>query len=290
MNSGGTPAAQGPTIARLIAHARHQLIGVGFSRADAALDAEVLARHILGWDRARLLTDGRLPPPADFEGRYHAAIERRLSHEPVAMITGHREFWELDFLVTPATLIPRPETEVIVEEALRIVDARAPSTIVDIGTGTGCLAVALARERRSASVVATDASRAALLIAMKNAERHGVAERVWFVQTDLADGLGVRADLIVSNPPYVPDGTALPADVVGYEPRTAIFGGGDGLAVIRRLFASTRHIVAPGGRLIVEFGFGQEHAIRDIGERAGWHVERVLPDLQGIARTIVLGR
>ena len=275
-----------------IAAARRALVGAAFRPEDAALDAEVLARDILGWDRARLLARGREPATADFVERFQHAIDRRLNREPVAFITGHREFWGLEFRVTPATLVPRPETEMIVEEALRLLPDGAAAVILDVGTGTGCLAVALAHARPAARIVATDISHDALLVAAENARTHDVAGRVRFVRADLTAGLSVSADLIVSNPPYVPDqpGLGLPRDVVRYEPASALFGGVDGLAVMRRLLAGAAEQLAPGGRFIVEFGFGQEDAVREIAADAGWTVHGVLHDLQGIARTIVLGR
>jgi release factor glutamine methyltransferase len=275
-----------------ITAARHALAGAGFRPDDAALDAEVLAREALGWDRARLVAHGREPAPAAFDGRYQQMIERRLAREPVAMIVGHREFWGRDFAVTRATLVPRPETELIVEEALRLLAVDARSTIVDIGTGTGCLAVSLAAERPGISVVATDISHEALLVARTNAVRQQVAERVRFVQADLADGLALQADIVVSNPPYVPDkaAPALPPDVVRYEPWTALFGGSDGLAVLRRIFRTVPFILSTDGYFIVEFGLGQEDDVRLAAESAGWRVERVLHDFQGIARTLVVRR
>lgn len=275
-----------------IAAARQALVSAGYRAEDAAIDAEVLARDVLGWDRARLLAHGREPASADFVERFRGAIERRLNREPVAMITGRREFWGLDFLVTRATLVPRPETERIVEEALRILPAEGTPTVVDIGTGTGCLAVSIAVERPRATIIATDISRDALVTAKQNALRHGATDRIRFVQADLAEGLHVRADVVVSNPPYVPDQSAavLAPDVVRYEPSMALFGGADGLSVIRRLFVSTPAVLAPGGQFIVEFGFGQEDDVLAIAEGAGWRIERILYDLQGIARTLVLGR
>ncbi|MGH9372163.1 MAG: peptide chain release factor N(5)-glutamine methyltransferase [Vicinamibacterales bacterium] len=275
-----------------IAAGRQALVDAGFKPEDAALDADVLARHVLGWDLARLLAHDREPATPAFSERFQAVIGRRVRREPVAFITGHREFWGLDFEVTPATLVPRPETEMIVDEALRLFPESASPTVLDVGTGTGCLAVAIAVERPRARMTATDISHAALLVARRNAHAHGVAGRVRFVRTDLARGLRVPADLIVSNPPYVPDQTAssLPADVASYEPATALFGGSDGLAVIRRLFAGARHHLAPGGTFIVEFGFGQEDSVRQLASDHGWHVAGLLHDLQGIPRTIVLRR
>jgi release factor glutamine methyltransferase len=280
------------TLHDVISAARHTLVDAGFRSEDAALDAEVLARHVLGWDLAQLISHGSDPAPAWFGGKFDALVSRRVRREPVALITGHREFWGLDFRVTPDTLIPRPETELIVEEALRRVSGDSHATIIDIGTGTGCLAVALATERPRARIIATDLSHAALLVARENAHHHAVDGRIRFVQTDLASGISVGADLIVSNPPYVPDIAAatLPADVRSYEPPAALFGGPDGLAVIRRLLGALADRLTPGGCVILEFGFGQEDDVTRAAGENGWRVERILADLQGIPRTIVLGR
>jgi release factor glutamine methyltransferase len=279
------------TLHELVAAARRRLVDAGFQPEDAAFDATVLARHVLGWDTARLLGHSHNPAPAGFAETFAGAIERRARREPVAFILGHREFWGRDFLVTRATLVPRPETEFIIERALALMPDGEPS-IIDVGTGSGCLAVTLAIERPKARVVATDVSHAALRVAASNAGHHGVADRVRFVQTDLFDGIALTADLIVSNPPYVPEQSqaALPNDVIRYEPANALFGGSDGLAVIRRLFATAPARLAEGGTFIVEFGFGQEDDVRAIAEHEGWHVREVVADFQGIARTIVVGR
>ena len=274
-----------------IADGRRRLVTAGFSPEAAAIDADVLARCVLGWDLVRLLTYQREDPPDGFAEKFAAAIARRVAREPVALIIGAREFWGREFAVTPATLVPRPETELILEEALRILRPGSP-TIVDIGTGTGCLAISLAAEYAGARVAATDISHEALLVASANARRHRVEGRVRFVQCDLAEALRVDADLVVSNPPYVPETSAagLPPDVVNYEPPTALFGGTDGLAVIDRLLARTARLLAPGGTFIVEFGYGQEERVRAAATREGWTVRRMLHDLQGIARTAVLER
>ena len=274
-----------------IADGRRRLVAAGFAADAAAVDADVLARYVLGWDMARLLAHNREPAPDGFGPRFDAAITRRALREPVAMILGTREFWGRDFAVTRATLVPRPETELIVEEALRILPP-GPPAIIDIGTGTGCLAITLAAERPDAHVFATDISHEALLVALANARTHGVARRVQLIRCDLAEALRIEADLIVSNPPYVPDSSALPlaADVVSYEPATALFGGADGLRVLNRLFARAPAWLAPDGAFIVEFGYGQEESVRGAAEREGWTVRRMLHDLQGIARTVVLGR
>lgn len=283
--------ASGMTLHQHIAAARRQLEAVGIAAEAAAIDAEVLARHVLGWDRAQLLSHYRDAAPADFTERYQPLVDRRSRREPVAMITGTREFWSRDFAVTPNTLVPRPDTELIVEEALRILPDR-PSTVIDVGTGSGCLAVTLAAERPQDLVVATDISHEALLVARANARRHQVDGRVQFVRTDLASGLRIQADLIVSNPPYVPyrDAGSLPLDVSDYEPAMALFGGRNGLAIIERLLATLTPRLAPHAAFIVEFGDGQEDDVAAAAEREGWQVVRVRRDLQGIARTAVLER
>ena len=274
-----------------IAEGRRRLVAAGIAAETAAFDADVLARHVLGWDLARLLAHNREPAPDGFGSGFDAAITRRTLREPVSLIVGTREFWGRDFAVTRATLVPRPETELIVEEALRILPAGSPA-IVDIGTGTGCLAITLAAERPDARVIATDISHDALLVAAANARTHRVADRVRFVCCDLAEALRIEANLIVSNPPYVPEtsASAMAPDVVNYEPATALFGGLDGLAVIDRLFERVPTLLAPGAACVVEFGYGQEESVRAAAEREGWTICRMLSDLQGIPRTVVLGR
>ena len=203
---------------------------------------------------------------------------------------GRREFWGLEFEVTPDVLIPRPETELIVEEAITIASRALTRRIIDVGTGSGCLAVALAIEFAAARVVATDISSAALAVATRNAERHNVIGRISFIETDLLDTVEGPAHLIVSNPPYVPDADAatIQPEVARYEPATALYAGEDGLAVIRRLLAGAPRMLADLGWLIIEFGFGQEPAIRAAAAEAGWQMARMRVDLQGIPRVAVL--
>jgi len=275
---------------QLVVAARERFIRAGVPPDQAAIDAEVLLRHVTGWDRASYLA--RRLEPATEAHRYEAVIVRRERREPVAYITGHREFWGLDFTVTPAVLIPRPETELIVEAALeRLTDADRTWRIVDVGTGSGCMAIAIAKERPRALVTATDVSAAALAIARENAARLGVADRIAFVETPLLTGLDGPFDLLVSNLPYVPRGArpALSPDVRDYEPETALYGdGADGLGTVRTLLASAGPHLAPGGWLLMEFGMDQGAAIvtaaRDV---SGLEVIEVLRDLQGHQRTLV---
>ena len=273
-----------------IAQARSRLAAAGIPPQDASFDAEVLARHALGWDRAHLLAHGRDLAPEGFAERYDALIARRVNREPVAQILGTREFWGLDFEVTPDVLVPRPETELIVEEALAFARAQTCRSVIDIGTGSGCIAISIARELPDVRIVAVDASGAALAVARRNAERLAVADRITFKHSDLFEQVAVTADLIVSNPPYMAkaDEHALQPEVVQFEPHAALFGGDDGLSVVRRLFADAHAHLAPDGRLIMEFGFGQEADIHAVAEDAGWEIVRTRADLQGIPRTIVL--
>lgn len=272
--------------------ARHALVRAGIPEREASLDAEALARHVLECDRATLVTRGRDAVPSAFDRLYQPLIARRAAREPIAYIIGEREFWGLDFIVTPDVLIPRPETELIVEEAMATASRMLTRRIIDVGTGSGCLAVALAIEFASARIVATDISSPALAVATRNAERHNVIGRITFVETDLLDGIDEPADLIVSNPPYVPrtDAATIQPEVGRYEPPAALYAGDDGLAVIRRLLAAAAPRLGEAGWLIVEFGLGQEAALRAAVAGAGWHVARIRPDLQGIPRVAVLSR
>ncbi|MEO6213095.1 MAG: peptide chain release factor N(5)-glutamine methyltransferase [Vicinamibacterales bacterium] len=275
-----------------IAAARATLVRSGVATADAAIDAEMLARAALGWDRAKLLAYGRDPSPPDFENAFEPLVRRRATREPVALILGRREFWGLEFEVTPDVLIPRPETELLVEEALAFARSHRCQLALDVGTGSGCIAVALAHELPDLRVVAVDASRPALAVAARNASLNGVADRITFRHGDVLDAVTETADLILSNPPYVAeaDAAGLPPEVIRYEPHAALFGGGDGLAVMRRLVEQAPARLARDGRLIVEFGFGQEHALRNLAVEFNWDVVRIREDLQGIPRTAVLTR
>jgi release factor glutamine methyltransferase len=272
--------------------ARDRFVRAGIPPDEAALEAEVLARHVLECDRATFLTRARDPLPSAFERIFEDLVQRRIAREPVAYIVGHREFWGLEFEVTPAVLIPRPETEFIVEESLSSLPAReAVRRVIDIGTGSGCLAVVLAIEFPSAKVVGTDVSAEALDVAERNSARHNVRGRVAFIESDLLARISGAADLIVSNPPYVPDNAAaLQTEVARYEPSPALYGGPDGLGIIRRLLAEAPHHLSEDGRLIVEFGFGQEDGVLDAAGRTGWTVDRIREDLQGIPRVAVLRR
>jgi release factor glutamine methyltransferase len=274
-----------------IAGARGALVAAGIEPAEAALDAELLARHVLGIDRAALLIGLRDQTTSSFDGSFGALVTRRARREPVAHITGHREFWGLDFEVTPDVLTPRPETELIVEQAIAEFPDRHPMVISDVGTGSGCLIIALALEFPGSEVVATDLSSRALEVARRNAVRHGVGNRVVLLEADLLPPLQ-WIDLVVSNPPYVPETAAssLPPEVREYEPHVALFGGQDGLNVYRRLLPETREMLARDGRAIFEVGYDQADAVTALAAGAGLRLVRARQDLQGITRTLVFER
>jgi release factor glutamine methyltransferase len=273
-----------------IATARQTLVDAGLPAADAALDAEVLARHVLGWDRTELLTRLNESAPDGFVDRYLPLIARRAGREPIAYIVGHREFWGLEFEVTPDVLIPRPETEVLVEETLAFTRFRPPRLVIDVGTGSGCIVVSLARELTTTRFIATDISDRALAVARRNALTHAVGNRIQFRHSDLLTGIVDHADLIVSNPPYVADSDrgSLAPEVMRFEPHGALFGGDDGLAVHQRLLEDAPRALADDGRLILELGYDQQPAVIALATEYGWIVEHVRVDLQGIPRTAVL--
>ncbi|MBI4476429.1 MAG: peptide chain release factor N(5)-glutamine methyltransferase [Acidobacteria bacterium] len=273
--------------------AKERLARAGIDAGEAALDAELLVRQVLGWTRAQLLIARHAPAPAGFAEPFEALVRRRERREPMAYILGHREFWNLEFEVTPAVLTPRPETELLVEQAIvcaRLMgDPASDLQIVDAGTGSGCIVVSLARELPHAKFLATDVSAAALEVARRNARRHAVEGRIQFIETDgLPDLAGLT--LVVSNPPYVPlkERDTLPSEVREYEPASALFAGPDGLEAIRRLLQDANAKI-PSGFLLFEFGFGQEAAVRQLSSVLDrLRLARIVPDLQKIPRVAVL--
>jgi release factor glutamine methyltransferase len=273
-----------------LAHARARLVAAGIAPDEAARDAELLARHVLGWDRARLIASARDAVPDGFIDAYERSLARRAGREPVSHIVGVREFWGLDFEVTSDVLTPRPETELIIEEALAAFPDRPPGiSIVDVGTGSGCLAVALALEFPSAEIIATDISEAAIAVAQGNAGRHGVNNRIAFVHTDLLPSMQ-PVDLIVSNPPYIrrEDAATLAPEVRDFEPHVALFADEDGLQFYRRLFVEAQCQLTAGGRMIVELGYDQRDRVAELARVHGWRVVKTRDDLQGIPRVLVL--
>lgn len=246
--------------------------------ADASVDsprlaAQILLAHALGIDRVQLYVQYDKPLGPEELGRYRDLVRRRLAGEPVAYLTGRQEFWSLPLAVDARVLVPRRDTETLVELVLDRVDRSAALAIADIGTGAGPVALALARELPAASLVATDASAEALAVARENAARLGLADRIDLRAGDLlaALGDGERFDVIASNPPYVASGEIdRLAPEVRREPRGALDGGGDGLDHLRRLVAGAAgHLVSPGGLLALEHGFDQGPAVRALIDATG---------------------
>ena len=256
--------------------------GVGSPR----MNAEVLMMFVLGCDRAHLYAHPERELTADEAGRYKAVVSERARHKPSQYITGHQEFWGLDFLVSPAVLIPRPETEHVIEAMTEL--APAPGAkIVDVGTGSGCIAIALAREFPQAEIEGVDISPEAVEVALINAARLE-CRHVRFRVNDLLDGFAAGSvNFVVSNPPYV--GEAEPEKVQRqvreYEPKIAVFAGPYGLDVYRRLIPQAFQTLKPGGWLVMEIGFSIEQPIRAMLD--GWSEVRVKADLQGIPRVVL---
>jgi len=249
------------------------------------LDAEVLLAHVLGKPRSHLHAwpDARLA--ADQATRYRRLLARRAAGEPVAYLTGRREFWSLEFEVSPATLIPRPETELLVEQALEVLPAGAPLRIADLGTGSGAVAVALARERRHWRLCATDRCSAALQVARRNAVRLGAAQ-IDFVRGDwCAAFAGCSLDAIVSNPPYVAEQDPhLGQGDARFEPRTALAAGPRGLDDLARLINDAGRVLRAGGWLFLEHGAEQAAAVRSLLTDRAFGDMQTLRDLAGLER------
>jgi release factor glutamine methyltransferase len=250
-------------------------------------DAALLLAHVLRCDQVALLTHPERPLSPAESAHYETLLTRRIGFEPIQYITGEQEFFGLSFEVSPDVLIPRPETEHLVEAVLERVAANA--RIVDVGTGSGAIAVALAHALPRAQVTAVDLSPAALAVARRNAERHAVSDRVTFLQSDLLAALdGTDFDAVVSNPPYVAEAEVLEPQVANYEPRSALYAGPTGLEIYERLIPQARERLKPHGWLVLEIGFGQQAAVEALfkGSSAEWSALSLVRDLQGIPRVI----
>lgn len=272
-----------------VARAAARLTAAGFDRVDAEADAAILARHVLNWDHAHWLGHMRDGAPAPFGESLDALIARRTAREPVAYITGTREFYGRSFIVSPAVLIPRPETELIVEEVMRTPRQSGEVTVADVGTGSGCLAITMALELPNARVEATDISWPALEAARRNATLLAPNKKIEFLAGAFFAGSPTVFDVIVSNPPYVAeaDRATLQADVVDFEPPGALFAGTDGMACIRELVRLAPEHLRPGGRLIFEFGFGQADVVDALIRSSRLIFVALRQDLQGIPRVAV---
>ena len=263
----------------------------------APLDAELLLRHVLGWDRASILTRGGETLGAGDEARFLYMVAARARRHPLQHLTGTQAFWRHEFVVGPAVLIPRPETEVLVEASLGLVAALTTPRVIDVGTGSGCVALSLAAERPDATLVATDLSSAALAVARENASRLDLTGQVRFVRGDLLEAFrsgpgATPVDLVVSNPPYVrqAEWRDLAPEVRDHDPRSALVPEEGVEALYGRLLAGAARVLRPGGTVAVEVGAGQSAAVAAQAAGAGFESTRTLRDLQDVPRVVVARR
>ncbi len=274
-------------VKQALGHGRETLITHNIE--DSGLESELLLRHTLKIDRVQLyLTLDRELSPQQSE-TYWRLIQRRLDGEPSAYLTGHREFYGLDFYVDASVLIPRPESELLVEKALEIAQNQAVSTIADVGTGCGAIAISLALNLPQAKIYATDISAAALEVARANCRKHGVEDRVCLLEGDMLDPLPEPVDLIVANLPYVREAELPGVNTRDFEPSLALDGGEGGLEKIRRLCVQGKGKLCPGGSLLLEIGRGQSRAMVSFLRRLFPSAKiEVTPDLSGIDRVVSL--
>ena len=275
------------TLKQTFSHARGILTANNIE--DASLESELLLRHTLRINRVQLYLDLDYELSSKEEETLWHLIERRLSGEPTAYITEHREFYGLDFYVDPRVLIPRPESELLVEKALKLAQNRTVPTIAEIGTGCGVIAISLALNLPQTKIYATDISASALKVALFNCQKHGVANRICLLQGDMLDSLPESVDLIIANLPYVKESELSPIYSANFEPPLALNGGSDGLEKIRQLCRQANTKLRPDGYLLLEIGQGQRRAIttflRSLFPSA--KIE-ITPDLGGIDRVISL--
>jgi release factor glutamine methyltransferase len=251
-------------------------------------DADLLLAHVLGCDQTALLTHPERVLSAAESEQFARLVERRLASEPMQYLTGEQEFFGLGFEVSPAVLIPRPETEHLVEAVLERFKREEAVRIVDVGTGSGAIAVALAHALPHSRVTAVDLYPAAIEVARRNAERHGVIDRLTLLTSDLLAAVdSADFDCVVANPPYIAEGEVLEPQVANYEPRSALYAGATGLEIYERLIPQAAGVLKPGGWLMLEIGYGQSAAVRNLMD--GWAGVTLVNDLQGIPR-VVLGQ
>lgn len=260
---------------------------------EARREAGSLLIHVLARERAYLIAHSDEHLTTDALTRFRDAAERRAAGEPLQYITGHQEFFGLDFEVTPDVLIPRPETELLVEAALELLKDKSEPLICDVGTGSGCIPIAITHTRRDTRAVAIDISPRALQVAARNAERHNIRNRLRLVASDCFAALeesAARFQMILSNPPYVAEDSlaGLQREVREHEPRIALTPGQDGLRIIKRLLEDAPRFLLPAGYLLMEIGFDQHEAVRQLVDTRIWTLLDIHQDLQGIPRTVAL--
>ncbi|MBU0859394.1 MAG: peptide chain release factor N(5)-glutamine methyltransferase [Alphaproteobacteria bacterium] len=274
------------TIQTLYKDARQTLSLAGID--SPALDARIFIKAVLGITDADLIAgDDRLVSAAE-EAALSAMLDRRVAGEPVSRILGRREFWGMDFIVTPDVLDPRPDTETLVQAAVDMMRARPPARILDLGTGSGCILISLLREFPTAQGVAVDISESALNIARQNAERHDVAHRVNFLQGRWFEPVTGLFDLIVSNPPYIPnpDIESLDREVRNHDPILALAGGDDGYDAYRTIIKGIKTHAASGVLCYLEIGINQGENVARLAEESNLCVDRIIPDIAGIPRAV----
>ena len=261
---------------------------------EARREAASLIEHITGHDRTFLITHAETALASSDVRSLRDLVERRAAGEPLQYITGRQDFYGLGFEVTPAVLIPRPETELLVETALELLgETEQPQLICDVGTGSGCIPIAILHERLRVQAVGLDISWPALLVAARNAARHDVRDRLALVTSDCLaalDAQQARFSMLVSNPPYVAEDAlrGLQREVRDHEPRVALTPGGDGLRIIRRLINDAPHFLDAGGHLLIEIGFDQHAAVGNLIDSQVWELLDIHKDLQGIPRIVAL--
>jgi release factor glutamine methyltransferase len=284
------PPVDAQTLAEAVAETAHLLAQAGVDTP--RLEAEVLVREAAEVSKERLFSHPELPLSPEARGRLEGFVARRLRREPLPYVLGHAEFYSLTFRITPAVISPRPETEILVEGAVKRAREISARLLVDVGTGSGAIAVVLARELPEARVIAVDVSREALRLTRENCVRHGVAARVWTVCGDLLSALEGEADAIVGNLPYVESGvlSALQPEVRDFEPRAALDGGYDGLEVIRRLSVQLPSHLSKRGFVALEVGAGQAGGVAKLLAADGLGGTEIVRDYAGIERVVIARR
>ena len=273
------------TLKQALERARGILLAHGID--DAPLECQLLLRQASGISQVQLYLDLDREMDSEEEAAFWRLVERRLSGEPIAYISGHREFYGLDFSVEPGVLIPRPESELLVEQAIRLAQNRAVSAVAEIGTGCGAIAISLALTLPRTKIYATDISASALRIAQSNCQKHGVADRVCLLHGDVLQPLPEPVDLIVANLPYVSEAELPQVSSAGFEPLLALNGGVDGLEKIRQLCQQAGDRLRPQGSLLLEIGQGQATAVVDLLQCLFPSAEiAVMPDLSGMERVV----
>lgn len=257
------------------------------------LEAEILLAHLLGIDRAQLYTDLKHELSTEENAEYAKLIQRRLNHEPTAYITGHREFFGIDLIITPNTIIPRPDTELLVEKAIELASTRLPESclIADVGTGCGAIAIALAKHLPRARIYAIDISAPALEVASTNCQRHGVSERISLLQGDILEPLPQPVHLIVSNLPYIKESElfTMPPEITMYEPRIGFDGGKDGLRLIEKLLSQLDGRLLKSGAVLIEIGYNQGEEVSQLALKYYPKANvSVITDLSGLDRVVCI--